>query len=234
MAKCDAVTVAPGVTRRDDGWCYYLEGEQEAIIKAGLAKPDWFEDGSRRNKKGYVIRTKNLMVDGRHVETVTRKSSRICTARINCTEEEQREYEAREVERRKQRRPDYWLPSLAKALMARYPGVQVVGALVTELDDGTLQQNIRYQAPLERLRACGLVTDAMLSRVKDGCGSGNTPMGDRYFLCDRLDDLSNPGCLDLLTYTGTVQRERERMSVRDAARILKRFIRRATSKGNHG
>lgn len=71
MATDNTTTVAPGVRRSEDShWGYILEGSKEALISDGLAQESWFADGKARNKRGHVIRSKKLTVDGRTITTV--------------------------------------------------------------------------------------------------------------------------------------------------------------------
>jgi len=124
------------------------------------------------------------------------------------------------------------LAPLADQLRARYPGVRVVRATFTTLDDGTLQQNIRFAAPLARLLAAGLCTEAMVANARLGCV---TPIGDGYSLYDcPLDALVEPGNYDLSIFTGTRPRERERFSVKDAERELRRFTLAGRRRGQRG
>ena len=73
----DEYIIAPGVTRLDCDWGHCLKGRQEAIIKAGLAMPDWFADGSTRNERGQVVRSKSFEFNGRRVDTTTRQKSHV-------------------------------------------------------------------------------------------------------------------------------------------------------------
>jgi hypothetical protein len=38
VAINDTTTVAPGVTREEFDWCYFLRGEKDDLLRAGLAK----------------------------------------------------------------------------------------------------------------------------------------------------------------------------------------------------
>src|SRR5260221_143145 len=69
MADSDTSTVAPGVTRRQCFWGYYLEGSKDALIASGLAHADWFIAPGERDKRGRVARSKKLKIDGHLVET---------------------------------------------------------------------------------------------------------------------------------------------------------------------
>lgn len=55
MANHENTTVAPGVTRTDCHWGYYLQGTRVDLLRAGLAKESWFPTG-QRDKGGRGIR----------------------------------------------------------------------------------------------------------------------------------------------------------------------------------
>ena len=118
---------------------------------------------------------------------------------------------------------------LARALEGRYPGVSVVYGRMTQWDDGTVQQHIRYCAPLEMLRHYGLVTTEM-EQLRN---PGRTALGDGFHLCQGLDDLSLPGCYDLSILTGSRPRERDRISTKDAQRLLRQVFKRAKGGASH-
>src|SRR5687767_11285741 len=64
--------VAPGVFRIESAWWgHYYDGPKAAMIAACLAKAEWFADGQERNRRGLVVRTKRLCVDGRKIITRT-------------------------------------------------------------------------------------------------------------------------------------------------------------------
>lgn len=117
------------------------------------------------------------------------------------------------------------LRPLVAHLLARYPGIAIVSAGFRTLDDGSRQQDVRYCAPIARLLEAGLLTRAMVEASPDGRrGPQTTPAGCGFSLAlDGLDDSSLPGCADLCIFTGERPRERERFSVKDAARELRRF-----------
>ena len=99
------------IERSDCDWGYCLTGDKDALIMSGHAKLDWFEDGSRRNKSGQVVRTKHIVVDGRKVQTTTRHRSSVCDMRIFFTEHEiQERYEQEDREDSEQRRSTYQTP----------------------------------------------------------------------------------------------------------------------------
>lgn len=108
-------------------------------------------------------------------------------------------------------------PQIVERLAARYPGVRIVEAFLAEGYNGALQQNVRFQAPLEVLKAHGLLTDDMVRNT--------TPIGDGFSLTQGLDKRSTHGHSDLFLFTGAVPRERDRFSTREAQRVLKQFAR---------
>lgn len=116
------------------------------------------------------------------------------------------------------------LRPLVARLSARYLGVRIVEADMSQCHDGSWQQNIRYQAPIETLRRYGLLTDEML---RDRRCSGATSLGEGFYLRQALDDESRPGCVDLSIWTGEFPRERPRMALKDAQRVLKRIAKAA-------
>lgn len=112
------------------------------------------------------------------------------------------------------------LRPLVERLRARYPGVLVVEAQYTTTHDGVKQQSVRFVAPIELLQHYDLVTQRMV----EGRTGSITPIGDGFNLCEgRLDDLSIPGCWNLSLFIGASPRERPRISIRDAAKVLKHF-----------
>jgi len=116
---------------------------------------------------------------------------------------------------------DYKLRPLADKLRARYPGVRIVEVLMSSTCDGMPQQNVRYQAPLAWLKQSGLVTAEML-RLKQQRRS-DTALGEGFSLCCALDDESRAGYWDLSVYTGTCPRERDRMAMTEAKRLLRQI-----------
>lgn len=96
------------------------------------------------------------------------------------------------------------LPELADRLEARYPGVRVLEAYISRrFDNGEQTQHLKYRAPLEILRAHGLVRDSMLER-KEKCGA--TEIGDYFTLRDGDPELYHDekrGLWNLIVLTGT-------------------------------
>ena len=122
---------------------------------------------------------------------------------------------------------DQALRPLVAQLRARYPGIRIVEARYSRDHWGTLQQCVRYQAPLELLRHVGLVTEGMLERRRGPRGNLNC-VGDGFNLCEGLDQASRPGCYDLSIFTGAVPYDdRVRIGVRQAAQLLRRIARSA-------
>lgn len=71
MAEPDRSIVAPGVTRTDCFWGYFLEGRKDALLRAELAREDWFPTGDR-DKRGRVTRSSHVKHQGREVEVSCR------------------------------------------------------------------------------------------------------------------------------------------------------------------
>src|SRR5258708_11630446 len=67
MAMPDRSTVAPGVRREDYSWGYFLEGKKEELLRAGLAREEWFPTGGELDKRGRVIRSNFVKHQGREV-----------------------------------------------------------------------------------------------------------------------------------------------------------------------
>ena len=61
-------TIAPGIARYACHWGYYLEGTKDALLRAGMAKAEWFLDGHEKNRHGKTIRTVYTEQDGIPVE----------------------------------------------------------------------------------------------------------------------------------------------------------------------
>lgn len=81
----DDITVAPGVTRSDNNcWGYILEGSKEALINSGLVLEAWFVEPGKKNKRGYMMRSKRQTVDGRRI-TTTVQTHGSCVARFRYT-----------------------------------------------------------------------------------------------------------------------------------------------------
>lgn len=105
------------------------------------------------------------------------------------------------------------------ALEARYPGVRVDQVYYMTLDDGKMQQCARYQAPLEMLKASGLLTEEMLRLPHRP-----TALGEGHSLSERLDSRSIPGCWDLMIYTGEEPREYRQPGTKFAAKLLRQIM----------
>ena len=91
----DTITVAPGVTRSDTHWGYLLEGSKDALISSGLVQAAWFVEPGKKNKRGYVMRSKKQTVDGREIGT-TVPAHGPCWARFHYTDEEEKAVRLRE------------------------------------------------------------------------------------------------------------------------------------------
>lgn len=92
----DTITVAPGVTRSDNWWGYRLEGSKEALIGSGLVQAAWFVEPGRKNKRGYVLRSKRQTVDSRKIKT-TIPAHGPCVVWMHYTESEAEAAKRREV-----------------------------------------------------------------------------------------------------------------------------------------
>ena len=68
-------TVAAGVTRTDCLWGHIWKGTAEALLAAGVVQGDWLADGSERDKRGRVVRSKQIARAGSTFK-VRRTSSR--------------------------------------------------------------------------------------------------------------------------------------------------------------
>jgi hypothetical protein len=127
------------------------------------------------------------------------------------------------------------LPGLARALELRYPGVAIIWAY---FDDQPSRgehriQEVRFSAPIETLKACGLLTDAMIAYAEHYDSRRRRPRppcGDSFFLAKNgFDAQSRPGCSDLMIITTFEDDPTERISRRElrtkARRELARIFR---------
>lgn len=107
MINGDTTKPAPGVTRHECGWGYYLQGSMPALLASELAKPHWFSCGIVRDKGGRCIRSKRLTEGGRSIHTTAPKAG-ACTVWIHYTvAEKQAAEEARAAaERRRLSQPE--------------------------------------------------------------------------------------------------------------------------------
>ncbi len=83
----DTITVAPGVTRHNCHWGYYLEGAKADLLRAGLAKSEWFLDGREKTWHGTTIRTVCAEQDGMPVEC-SQPARGLCIVRFVTGKEE--------------------------------------------------------------------------------------------------------------------------------------------------
>ena len=67
--RARSTRIAPGVIRKCFNWARYYEGSQQALVTAGVARPDWFANLTGTDRRGRTVRTKRLTVDSRRVET---------------------------------------------------------------------------------------------------------------------------------------------------------------------
>ncbi len=112
---------------------------------------------------------------------------------------------------------------IAARLRGRYPEIEIAAVYGGELtSDGVYQVCIEYRAPLARLFERGLVTNGMVENAIDGRrGSPTTPFGDGFTLCVG-DGPGYPAALAI--FTGTAPRERPRLALGEARRVLSRLM----------
>lgn len=111
------------------------------------------------------------------------------------------------------------LRPLVEQLRSRYPGTTIAEAHLTRWPDGSLQQTIRYQAPLVELIRCGLVTEEILRQRERRSACGVTSLGEAFHL-GMCDADRAAGCWDLDVCTESAPREPEHLEVIDARRTL--------------
>jgi len=80
-------TIAPGITRQDCHWGYYLEGTKDALLLAGVAQSEWFLDGREKTRHGKIIRTVYAEQDGIPVEC-RQPAHGLCMVRFVTAKEE--------------------------------------------------------------------------------------------------------------------------------------------------
>jgi hypothetical protein len=73
MANREVTTPAPGVTRTECHWGYYLQGKKDALIRAGLVREEWFPTGER-DSRGRVIRRRKVEHEGRWIRVIDQGS----------------------------------------------------------------------------------------------------------------------------------------------------------------
>ena len=219
------VVVAPGVTREEYCWGFFLRGRKEALITAGFAEEDWFVRQDELDSHGRRRRQKKFVVKGIEIGTLLPAHG---PAEINISrskeeakamhEIEQSEREVREAEVRYQYH-DY-VRELERRLQIRYPHVRIVYVNVT-MHDNTIQQNIRFLATKSHLLAAGLATEKMFECEER---YSTTELGCGYILCESLDSQSVKGCWDLFVYTGEVPHDHGRgitkKNLRETSKIL--------------
>lgn len=117
------------------------------------------------------------------------------------------------------------LRQAVKQLRARYRGVRIIEASISEGAGNGPQQTVRFQAPLAELRRRGLATTEMLSQpADDALGfAGVTFLGDGFVLRNALDARSRPGCWDLAISTGAIPLERAGFALDEARRLIAGF-----------
>lgn len=96
------IQAAPGVKLGRFPWADFYTGTKDALIRAAIARPEWFLDGAQRNKKGQVVRKVRAVQNGLRVEVV-QPAKGPCSVQIECSPEEraERERQAEEEDRSK-------------------------------------------------------------------------------------------------------------------------------------
>lgn len=200
-------------------------GPREILIASGVLREEWIP-ATKRNTRANV---ETILPDGREVRVY--RKGKYLEVWIEATAQEKAEREAASLAKKAAAKAKFqavlwqhWrdLPRVVAVMRERYPHARVVEAQMRQWDDGTVQQAITLEAPIERLRAYGLVTPAMIA--DNHKFSSTTPLGCGYSISD-----ADNGMAHLTLCTETAPREREHFSVRDAIRELKRFRARARS-----
>lgn len=83
----ETATIAPGVTRHNCDWGYYLEGSKDALLRAAMAEFEWFLDGREKTEYGKTIRTVYTEQDGIPIECV-QPAHGLCIVRFLTGKEE--------------------------------------------------------------------------------------------------------------------------------------------------
>ncbi len=216
--------------RHFDGTIFYL-GTREALISAGVLRDEWIPLVVRPGRRHGSVRTE--LPNGTAVR-VYRRGDKLEVWHEPTEAEMEANREAYHCERRQldeQREREalrYYhrrAPLLA-ALEARYPGVQVADISFRVFEEGDVQQSVRFLGPIEILCRYGLVTEGMMNSLNERSNPHTTtPLGDGFSLFDHpIDSRGRPGQWDLSVHTGSVPRGRERIAVKDATRLLRRFM----------
>src|SRR6266699_1604190 len=58
--KSEAICIEHGVTREDFRWGRIWKGTPAALLAAGIVQREWLADGSERDKRGRMVRTKKI------------------------------------------------------------------------------------------------------------------------------------------------------------------------------
>lgn len=112
--ECVTEAFAPGVERFTGGETCF-RGRREALLDAGVAAPDWFQDGTERDKLGRIRRRKKFLMGDRIIRT--REAPHFFEVIISFNPEELTRYWALRDQRTFSRRE---LP----ANVIRFPGSQ--------------------------------------------------------------------------------------------------------------
>lgn len=72
MAGCKVSTAAPGVARIDFMMGFHLHGTKDALLAAKLARPEWFAEGFKRDRRGRALRTVRGDFEGKRFKCVHR------------------------------------------------------------------------------------------------------------------------------------------------------------------
>lgn len=210
----------------DCPWGQIFTGPRELLIAAGLADEAHFltEFKTVRGR-----RTDRQQRHGEHTIEI-RKAGRqgifeVWRHGYPPGEEkaaEQRKSEQRAAARREfLKLPKYpigFATQLRARLAERYVGVEVSSGL-HECDDGSLMQSLKFSAPLDRLIACELVTEEMVRTEWRGRHNPyrTNAAGDRYSL------YGDESMAELHLFTNSSPRERPRIAVDGARKLLRRF-----------
>lgn len=229
MDKTQATGTRPAIRSEAFEWGDIHTGPREALIAAGLLLEEWIPV-NKPSKNGSV---ETILADGRRVY-VYRKGkylevridapAAVCQERRAKRKAELAERQARTLPLRLSLRDRYFV--ILNALRARYPGVEVADFGYTETGDGGVSQCVTFQATIERLLACGLLTPTMLEAAREpdqrriGSRHRTTPLGCGFLLFETDGD----PLVRLNIYSNLAPHERGAIAVNDARRELARIF----------